>query len=319
MRKQKDMGESMNVRIGAGPREKRASAWCNTAALLSRLTFASGVLLIALLCFPPDASAGKSCYTIALPAISSPLRTAPQWEPFIKALSERSGVCLQPRVSSDLSQFDARLSLGEAAFAMPPPSSLIDADSSAAYIPLVTSGTQRIRGVLVVRADSGVMRPADLRAADVVQVGVASPTARFMSVEPQRALRRAGVDCRAVDFGDPSNVLRAVALGRVPVGAAIDLVLGHSDPVISRELRVIFSTKPHLKWPIAAHRRVEPAVREAVARAVLGMNADDAGRALLQRVHLDDPVRIDRAAYVADLADAPSPTEGCSARPGPPR
>lgn len=277
-------------------------------------TFVRSIVCFSALALPPSSAiAAESCYTIALPAMQSVVRTVAQWKPFIHALAQRSGVCFTPRVSSDLSQFEARLAMGEAAFAMPPPSSLIFADVAGAYQPLAASGSSRVRGVLVVRADSGVNSPADLRAADVVKIGVASLSARFMSIEPQRALRRAGVPCRAIDFGDPSNVLRAVALGRVTVGASVDLILNDYEPAVRDELRVIYATDSHLKWPVAAHRRVPVQVREAVTQALLGMNDDDAGRALLRRVYLDDPVRIDRAAYTADLALTPGPNEGCGA------
>lgn len=257
------------------------------------------------------AFAARTCYTMALPAMSSPLRTRPQWAPFVDMLSQRSGVCPKPRVSDNLAQFDARLSMGEPDVAMPPSSSLIHFDTAARYTPLVTSRSMRVRGVLVVRRDSGVQTPDDLRTEGLVEVGVASALARFMSIAPQRALRRAGVRCRVIDFGNPSNVLRAVALGRVPVGASIDLVLEDYEPVIRDQLRVIFATERHLKWPIAAHARVPEEVRVALTEAVLGMAADDAGRVLLHRVHLDDPIRTTRAAYVADLAGEPDLHEVC--------
>ena len=241
------------------------------------------------------------------------MRIEAQWSPFIAAVSERSGICLTARVSSGGSQFDSRLALGEPSFAVPTPSALVKLAGTVRYEPLVRSGLRRARGVLVVRADSGLERPSDLATAAMVDVGVPSPTARFISLEPQRELRRAGVRCRAIDFGDPSNVLRAVALGRVPVGASVDLVLAEYEPAIREQLRVIFATRPHLAPPLSAHPRVPPRVREAVAGAVLRMQHDDAGRALLDAVRLTDPVPTDRSEYEADLGDVPNLTEGCTA------
>ena len=260
---------------------------------------------------PAPALAAKSCYTFALPAMSSPVRAELHWAPFVQSLERRSGVCLRQRVSESFVQFDARLSLGEPDFAMPPPSSLIHADKLGRYTPLVTSGLSDARGVLVVRRDSGFERPADLSQAGVVEVGVASPTAHFLSLAPQRALRRAGVRCRAIDFGNPSNVLRAVALGRVPVGASLDMVLNDYDVAIRAQLRVIFATEPHLRWPIAAHARVPAEVSSALTEAVSAMANDESGRSLLRRAHLESPVRTSRAAYVATLAGEAQDDQVC--------
>lgn len=172
---------------------------------------------------------------------------------------------------------------------------------------------RRLRGVLVTRIDSGIHEIADLASLPMVDVGVASSTARFMSIEPQRALRQAGVRCRPVDFGDPSNVLRAVALGRVPVGASIDLIFAEYEPAIRQQLRIIFATRPYLPPPLAAHPRVAPDVREAVAQALLNMQDDVAGRKLLDSVRMTDPVRSDRAEYVEDFSHVPGLSAGCAA------
>ena len=203
---------------------------------------------------------------------------------------------------------------GEPSFAVPMPSVLVYSARAVRYQPLVRSDLRRLRGVLVVRSDAGIDQVADLVSPSVVDIGVPSSSARFMSIAPQLELRRAGVRCRAVDFGDPSNVLRAVALGKVPVGASLDLVLAEYEPAIRQQLRIIFATPPHLPTPLAAHPRVAPPVREAVARAVLGMQDDDTGRALLESVRLTDPVRTDLAEYVADLRHVPAVSEGCTAK-----
>ncbi len=250
---------------------------------------------------------------MAPPPLASPVRIESQWTPFIVALSKRSGICMTLRMSSGGSQFESRIAAGEPSFAAPTPSVLVYAGGAVRYEPLVRSDLRRLRGVLVTRTDANIHRVSDLALQEMVDVGVPSSSARFMSIEPQRQLRRAGVRCRAIDFADPSNVLRAVALGKVPVGASLDLVLAEYEPAIRQQLQIIFATRPHLPPPFAAHPRVAPPVRQAVTRALLGMQGDAAGRSLLDAVHLTDPVRTDFAEYVADLGDVSSPAEGCTA------
>lgn len=274
---------------------------------------------LALLAVASPAAAGKACYSMALPALASPLRIEAQWAPFVAALAERSGTCITPRVSADLSQFEARLALGEPDFAVTTPSILVKSAGAVHYDVLLASRSRRVRGLLVVRSDSPVREITELGAlrrpgSATLEVAVASSTARYMSVDPQRAMRRAGIACRAVDFGNPTNVLRAVLLGRAPVGASIDLSLDRLDHAQREQLRIVYVTRPHLPPPLVAHPRVAHPVREAVVRAVLDMPADASGRALLDSVGFSDPVRIDRAAYIADLKGAPGLAEGCAAR-----
>ena len=231
------------------------------------------------------------------------------WAPFLSTVSQRAGACLTPRTSSSISQSDSRLLLGEGDFALPVPSSLVRVRRQITYRVLLASGTRRIRGVLVVRADSPVRQLADLRE---VVLAVPSADAYLTSLLIQQRLRRAGVRCRLVESGTPSNVLRAVANGRADAGGSIDRILDGYQPEVRDRLRVLFATPAFMPPPLVAHPRVPGPVREAVALAIVGMQYDDLGRGLLHRVYLDDPVRIDFAHYAAELAGVATAQPGCA-------
>lgn len=55
-------------------------------------------------------------------------------------------------------------------------------------------------------------------------------------------------------------------------------------------LRIVYTTREMPSHPIAAHPRVDKAVREQVRKALLDMSATTAGRVLLDEVPMTSPV-----------------------------
>jgi phosphonate transport system substrate-binding protein len=254
------------------------------------------------------AAAGKPCLLVDLPAVVSAVQTYEAWAPFLAEVSRRSGVCLTPRAASGFSQAQSRLRLGESDFAVPTPPMLVGVRARIAYEPLLVDRARRIRGVMVVPAESAVHDISDLRD---VRLGVPAEDSYLASLVPQRLLKRAGVRCRLAEFGTMSNVLYAVAAGRVEVGASIDLVLKEQRPEVRQKLRVIHVTRDFLPPPLAAHPRVSHEVREKVVAAILAMQADAEGRRWLSAVHLEAPQRIGFEAYQAEWGGLKRSAAGC--------
>lgn len=255
------------------------------------------------------ASGAHACYVVDLPALASPLQIHDKWVPFLAEVSARSGVCLRARASRDFSEADARLERGDSDLAVAIPSTLRRIHAHIPYEPIVVSQTHRIRGVLLVPSDSPVRQLADLQE---VHLGVPAVDALLTSLLLQDALRRERVRCRIVPLGTPANVMRAVLMGRVAAGGAIDRFLEDHRLEMREQLRVIHTTGSYLAPPLVAHPRVLVETRAAVRAAILGMSADARGRLLLERVHLVDPVPISFADYRAEPDSDPARLSRCA-------
>ncbi|MDQ5946748.1 MAG: hypothetical protein QG619_2178, partial [Pseudomonadota bacterium] len=90
-----------------------------------------------------------------------------------------------------------------------------------------------------------------------------------------------------------TNVFRAVLLGEVPAGGAVNNTLAQEAAAIRDRLQVLYETPAVAPHPLAAHPRVPEAVRKAVAEAILKLAAIPDGKALLAACQMADPVAAD--------------------------
>lgn len=146
--------------------------------------------------------------------------------------------------------------------------------------------------LIVPHTDSKTQTLLDLKGA---VFAYSDPNSNSGWLVPQYELRRRGIDPVAF-FGKSfftwahRKVVEAVGSGLAQGGAVDGYVwetLAVQRPELTARTRVVWKSPQYGFPPLVAHRSVPAATFARVQAALLGMNKDEAGRALLKRLNLD--------------------------------
>lgn len=219
-------------------------------------------------------------YSFAIVPQQSATELARAWGPLLKYLSEKSGQPLMFHTAKDIPTFEARVAAGEYDFVYLSPYTYTAVSRKAGgnYLAFAREKDVKLKGILVVRRDSGIKDLADLQGRTV-----AFPTAGAIgaSLIPRAQLAGQGVRIEPIYVSSHDSVYLAVARGIYPAGGGVERTLAAQPANVREALRVLWTTPGYTPHPFAAHARVPAAVVDAVRKAMLGMQGDAAGKALL--------------------------------------
>ncbi|MCP5153010.1 MAG: phosphate/phosphite/phosphonate ABC transporter substrate-binding protein [Ectothiorhodospiraceae bacterium] len=217
-------------------------------------------------------------YTFGVVPQQAASKLARLWTPILQRLGREVGHEIAFATAPDIPTFEARLAAGEYDIAYMNPYHYTVFHATTGYEALARARDKRIRGIVVVRADSPITTISEL---DGATVAFPAPAAFAASVLPRAefAARGIGIVPRYVSSHD--SVYRAVAKGLFPAGGGVVRTLDGVDPDVRGELRILWTTAGYTPHAIATHPRLASAVRDRVRDALTGLDADDAGRALV--------------------------------------
>lgn len=263
--------------------------------ILRRL-FASLVagLLVTPAVAAPAAAQGP-VYSVSVVPQFAVMRIYEDWQPFLTALQQATGVRFKLVTYPTIPAFEAAYLKGTPDFVFLNPYDVVVAHQAHGYRPLVHD-TKPLSGILVVRADSDIH---SLRALDGKRVAFPAPNAFGASLYMRALLARQGVHIHADYVGSHQNVYRAVVRGDDVAGGGVAETLSREPPGLRGRLRVIYSTPSTPPHALAVDPRVPSAVALRVQQAVLAMAARAADRALLSAIQMPHPVKAD---YTRDYA-----------------
>ena len=158
------------------------------------------------------------------------------------------------------------------------------------YVPLVRDA-QPLTGILVVRKDDPI---ASVRELDGKDLAFPAPNAFGASLWMRALLaERERIQINPVYVQTHSNVYRHVMRGKAQAGGGVNHTLAQESEAVRGDLRVLMETPGVASHPLSAHPRVPAKVQQTVADALLRLNDDAAGRALLKQVFSAAPTRAD--------------------------
>ncbi len=153
--------------------------------------------------------------------------------------------------------------------------------------PEAIKGGSTYHGVLFVRSDSGINTLADMKAKRFAFVAKET-TAGYLF--PLRFFREFGLGRLDQYFsevyfaGTHSAAIRDVLNGQADIGAAKSTVfarLAEQEPRVLRELTILAKSPAVPENALALGRDVDPTLRKQLREALLGMDADPAGKRIL--------------------------------------
>ncbi len=238
--------------------------------------------------------AGPATYTVGVVPQFEQRKLYAIWRPIIEDLQKRTGLTLDLNSTLTIEAFEKAIERGEFDFLYMNPYHIVQVHDKQGYIPLVADKTP-LRGILVVRKDSAIQKPADLNGKTVA---FPSPNAIGATLLPKSDLGQLfQATVTPLYVKTHSSVYLHVAKGLAAAGGGVEKTLQEQSEELRGALRIIYTTRSFPSHPIAAHPRVPSAIQEKVRRAFLAMNDTPEGRAMLQKVPVEQFIPVTYGDY----------------------
>lgn len=208
--------------------------------------------------------------------------TAALWNPILQYLHAKTGLVFKLKMGATVQETDAMTARGDFDF-LYSNHNFDPVYSQANYHPLVQWGGHPLVGQIVVLADSPI---TNLKQLEGKTVAFPSKDAFIAYQVTRYALKQASIAIQP-------------AFGASQQGAAVQLQTGRADAASLNKLfadrfqsegkgkfRVLFETEAWPNLPVQVHPRIAKADAESVRKALIKMNDDPEGKALLVKLKI---------------------------------
>jgi len=252
-----------------------------------------------------DAPAGDGVpvYQFAVHPLHNPQKLSEAYQPLVDHLNRRiPGMRIELEASRDYQVYEQKIRAREPAFLLPNPWQTLQAVKVGYRVIAMAGDAADFKGVFVVRRDSGIRVPADLRGK---VVSYPSHTALAGAVMPQYYLHTHGIDINRdienVYVGSQESSIMNVFLGKSAAGATWPppwRLFQRDHPAEAAQLELAWETPPLLNNAVMVRDDVPAALREQVRMALIELAETPAGIAILggmetARFHPADDARYD--------------------------
>ena len=225
-------------------------------------------------------------YGFAVHPLHNPTHLVLAYQPLAEYLDGRlGGIRITVEASRDYGAFEEKCRTRKPALLLPNPWQTIQAMDSGYHVIAMAGDAADFRGLLLVRKDSGLKRPADLKGK---AVSYPSSTALAACIMPQYLLHRSGLDMsRDVEHhyvGSQESSIRNAYLGKTAAGATWPqpwraFVREHPDE--AAELTVLCETEPLVNNSVMARDDVPPEVQGRIRELLVALHQTEEGRVIL--------------------------------------
>ncbi len=236
---------------------------------LLRCALAGAAFALASCVWLPPASAGAEL-TFGVVPQQSASRLAQNWVPVFDHLSEETGMKIRFATAKDIPTFEACLARGAYDLAYMNPYHYTTFHDLAGYAAFARQAEKRLRGLIVVRADSHFERLEEL---DDQPIAFPSPAAFGASVIPRAEMKSRAMAIRPAYVKSHDSVYRAVIAGLFPAGGGVLRTFNNVPEADRAQLRVLYRTDAYTPHAFAAHPRVEARLVDRLAGAMTAMKA----------------------------------------------
>jgi phosphonate transport system substrate-binding protein len=224
------------------------------------------------------ASENKTSYSFGIVPQQSASRLAKLWGPVFAYIKKETGVKLQFQTAKNIPEFEKRLAAGEYDFAYMNPYHFTVFNSDPGYRAIAVRKGQPIKGIMVVRKDSTIKSMAELEGQTLA---FPAPAAFAASVLPRAQLSRDNVAFSSKYVSSHDSVYLGVAKGLFPAGGGVKRTFNNTNPEVSKQLKVLWTSEAFTPHAIAAHPNVDEKVNQLVQKALVDMVNDPEGKTLL--------------------------------------
>ena len=189
-------------------------------------------------------------------------------------------------MSSDLASFEQKYRGRKPDFLLPNPWQTLQAQKKGYHVIAMSGEAQDFKGIFLVRRDSGIKTPSDLKGR---VVSYPSRTALAAAIMPQYFLHTHGIniqhDIENSYVGSQESAIMHVYLGKSAAGATWPppwRLFQQEHPAEAAQLMLIWETPPLINNSVMVRDDVPSTVRESLTQALLELTRTPQGRAILQ-------------------------------------
>lgn len=250
------------------------------------------------------AGAVTPIYRLAIHPLHNPQKLSEAYQPLVDHLNRQlQGVQIEMEASRDYQAYEQKFRAREPAFLLPNPWQTLQAMKVGYHVIAMAGDAEDFKGVFIVRKDSSIKMPDDLKGK---VVSYPSPTALAAAMMPQYYLHTKGIDINRdiqnIYVGSQESSIMNVYLGKAAAGATWPppwRLFQKDHPNEAAQLEMIWETPPLMNNSVMVRDDVPEAIRELVKKALLDLAQAPEGKAILvgmatARFHAADDTSYDR-------------------------
>lgn len=233
----------------------------------------------------PQAS-GVPVYHFTVHPLHNPEKLFQAYQPLIDYLNSRlQGARLTLEASRDYANFEMKYQAGKPDFLLPNPWQTLQAMKSGYHVIAMAGEPRDFKGLFVVRRNSLLTHPTDLKGKTV---SYPSPTALAACIMPQYFFHNHGLnvttDIENRYVGSQESSIMNVYMGRTAVGATWPppwRAFQKEHPREAAELKVIWETEPLINNSVMVRHDIPVQVEEQVRALLVALAGTTEGKAIL--------------------------------------
>jgi phosphonate transport system substrate-binding protein len=252
--------------------------------------------------YVPAPVADGPLYRLAVHPLHNPQRLSQAYQPLVDHLNQNiPGVRFELEASRDYASYEAKFRARAPALLLPNPWQSLQAMQVGYHVIAMAGDAADFRGLFIVRRDSPLRTPADLKGK-----AVAYPAATAMAacIMPQWYLHGHGIDVqRDIDnryVGSQESAILSALSGAVAAGATWPppwRAFQKDHPQEAAQLKVLWETPPLLNNSVMARDDLPAALRERVRALLLTLHDNASGRTVLAGMETARFAPADDASY----------------------
>ncbi|MBI1423876.1 MAG: PhnD/SsuA/transferrin family substrate-binding protein [Gammaproteobacteria bacterium] len=221
-------------------------------------------------------------YKFGIVPQSSGSKLAQLWTPILDYLREKSGLDLEFATTRNIPTFEKRLEENKYDFAYMNPYQYTEMHNKSGYNAFAKAKDKRLQGIIVVEKNS---QYRDLK--DLAGQELAFPANAFAAtLVPIAYFKSLGISITPRYVASHDTVYRNVAKGRYPAGGGVMRTFNNTNKAVHDNLRILWTSGEYTSHAFAASPRVPADVVARLQQAMLNMDKDPQGQALLKSLRL---------------------------------
>ena len=225
-------------------------------------------------------------YHFAVHPLHNPSKLTQAYQPLVDYLnSEVKGARFSLEASRDYASYEEKYQNRKPEFLLPNPWQTLQALKTGYHVLAMAGEPGDFKGIFIVRKDSGIRTPQDLKGK---AVSYPAPTALAACIMPQYFLHRAGIDVSA-DIenryvGSQESSMMNVYLGQTAAGATWPppwRAFQKDHPNEAMALMVVWETEPLVNNSVMMRDDLPADIRDQVRKYLTGLAETEQGRAIL--------------------------------------
>lgn len=217
------------------------------------------------------------------------------WAPIVEELEAITGYTIEIVGTSSIPNFEGELAKGVYDIAYCNPYHSVIANKEQGYEALLSDGSKKLFGVLVVRKDDNIKDMAELNGETIA---FPAPNALGASLLMRTELKQLyNLDIQPLYVKTHTNVYLNVMEGTTRAGGGVMRTFNELNDEIKGKLQIFHTTQKVPSHPIVLHPRLDSYVKASIKSAFLKLGETEKGKAMLSKIPINKIAETSQSEY----------------------